>query len=446
MQTRHNNQHILIYIGTFFLYVLLWGWCNSTFKNGDLGIGNMVCMSFSAIVEIGTIISLRKKGVKCYHVFLCVYFGVLLINTLNISGYQTVKEVRDIYFYFVGGFVFAFWLYLGEKVNIKIVNTISIKQIGERNLYRFIIIGYILLSIVNFIRNGIPLLGGSYSSVALNMYKEGGISGISMILSYILLILASENKGKKRFVIYAIVILIEGVLKFSRGNLFRILLFLLINFIISLRYKDNYKKYTKYIVVFILLLVVGFGLLGNLRTTIRGERTGGSTTAWVNNSIDTNINLGIFSWIYGYTAVNFDTMKMVYYQERTNPLSTFITPIARIFGGTEATEQYNQEHAIDTGRIYSNFSVNSMKVFIAPYIRDMGYLFFIELSLVGFIYMLFIVYARKRNHTGLYNYIIMLCSLSVCGNYLFISTYLYTILGSIIMFSIVRPSEDSGYD
>lgn len=443
MQTRHSNQHILIYIGALFLYALLWGWCNITFKNGDLGIWNIICMSSSLIIETGTIICLRKKGAKCYLVFLCIYFGVLLINTLNISGYQTEKDVKDIYFYFVGGLVFAFWLYLGEKVNLKITNIISIKQINKKNLYGLVFIGYVLLSIVNFIRNGIPLLGGLYSSAALNMYKEGGISGICMILSYILLILASENKGKKRFITYAVVILIEGILKFSRGNLFRILLFLLIMFVNRLGY--NYKKYIKYIVVFILLLAVSFGFLGNIRTNMRGEITGGNTTAWMNNYIDTNINLGIFGWVYGYTAINFDTMKMVYYQEKTNPLSTFITPMARIFGGTEAVEQYNVDHAFDTG-VYSNFSVNSMKVFIAPYIRDMGYLFFLELSLVGFLYMLFISYARNRNHIGLYNYIIMLCGLSVCGNYLFTSTYLYTILGSIIIFSIVKPLEDLEYD
>ena len=443
MQTRYINQHILIYIGGLFVYTLLWGWCNSTFKNGDLGIGNMICMSFSLLIETGTIIYLRKKGAKCYLVFLCVYFGVLLINTLNVSGYQTKKEAKDIYFYFVGAFVFAFWLYLGEKVNFKIKNNVSIKQIDERNLYGLVLIGYVLLSIVNFIRNGIPLLGGLYSSEALNMYKEGGISGICMILSYILLILASENKGKKRFITYAVVILIEGILKFSRGNLFRILIFLLIMFVSRLRH--NYKKYLKYIVVFILLLAVSFGFLGNIRTTMRGERTGGNTITWINNYIDTNINLGILGWVYGYTAINFDTMKMVYYQEKTNPLSTFITPMARIFGGTEAVEQYNQDHAFDTG-VYSNFSVNSMKVFLAPYIRDMGYLFFLELSLVGFLYMLFIAYARNRNHIGIYNYIIMLCALSVCGNYLFTSTYLYTILGSIIIFSIVKPQEDFEYD
>lgn len=433
---------IITYIISFIAYTSLWYLCNDSFKNGDLGISNIICMAVSFCFFVLSIESFRKGNVKCYSVFSLVYFGTLLLNTLNISGYQTAKDIEDVYYFLLGGCIFYIFLYIGEQIRILPFKYCSVVLLSKETLFRIIISSYLILTAINFLKNGIPILGGAYSPDVLNIYKEGGISGICMVLSFLSLIIATEMKKNNPYIIYATILIIEGVLKFSRGNIFRILLFLFFVFIFNIVIEKNYKRYIKYVIPIILVIILGFGMLGNLRTNMRGENTGGSVTLWINSYIDTNVDLGVFAWIYGYTVINFDTVKMVYNQTETESFSTIYTPFFRLVKGTEILKEYTHDHSLNADYINSGFSKNAMKVFIAPYISDMGMLFWGELSIVGAIYALFVWYAKTRRHKGLYCYIMMLVSLCVCGNYVFIRTYLYVILGALLFFSVTKNRRD----
>lgn len=386
---------------------------------------NFLILLLSLIIFIFSVDSIKRNGIKSYNLFSAIYFLFLLLNTFNFSDLQLPKSLTDIYYFFTGPILFSLFLYLGEKINFrkgKIVKFFPLFNIEMVVVLVWII--YLFCNIYIYMTVGFRLLSDDLLRYQdKSEYIVPGFSGLVGLTLWTLVIMIPHVKKRLSIPIIFSIILISGVLQFSRGNIFRVFLFLLLYFIITRR-KDLFKR--KFVIAIMVLIIVGsflFAAFGDYRQYDSGNSFNISTL------LESNIDVGVIDWIFAYSAINFDVLKLfINNNEPTYYPASILKPIERLITGNNEIELIASE--------VSKVSLNGFNAstFLSGFIIDFGPLYIIEVMLLGFILGVFISILNKFGYTGIYVFILTLITMTVFGNYFTSPVFLYAIVVSFLLF------------
>lgn len=418
--------------------LLLFVICNSLFDNGQISVINLSIFLASLISSDLGIYLFFKWGINNFSVFIILYGISLAVNTFHLSSMQTVKTIADFYYLFFGGFLFSLFLLWGEKQNKRgIIDTkiyLSADMVAD-----VLLVLYVLLYINIFSRTGIRLFSGQYISKQTPSFIIPGASGAAAMLTWVLLMLIPKVKTYKKILIVGITILFSGIFMFKRGDIMRILMFTILYYMFDNKKKIFSTKFLKNIVFILLTLIIVFFSLGNLRTKMRGSGTETESDISIDNLIKGNVKMGNAGWIYAYTAINFDVLKLYYTESPENKFSTLLLPIKRISGGNKSVEDF-----INRPSDLMKRGINGLNgaTFLSNYVLDLGILFILEITVLGFIVAFLIRITKYYSCTGPYIFILLLTAITVMGDYYTVPNYVYSLCVGIVLdvFTIKRAN------
>lgn len=418
--------------------LLLFVICNSLFDNGQISVINLSIFLASLISSDLGIYLFFKWGINNFSVFIILYGISLVVNTFHLSSMQTVKTIADFYYLFFGGFLFSLYLLWGEKQNKRgIIDTkiyLSADMVAD-----VLLVLYVLLYINIFSRTGIRLFSGQYISKQTPSFIIPGASGAAAMLTWVLLMLIPKVKTYKKILIVGITILFSGIFMFKRGDIMRILMFTILYYMFDNKKKIFSTKFLKNIVFILLTLIIVFFSLGNLRTKMRGSGTETESDISIDNLIKGNVKMGNAGWIYAYTAINFDVLKLYYTESPENKFSTLLLPIKRISGGNKSVEDF-----INRPSDLMKRGINGLNgaTFLSNYVLDLGILFILEIAVLGFIVAFLIRITKYYSCTGPYIFILLLTAITVMGDYYTVPNYVYSLCVGIVLdvFTIKRAN------
>lgn len=418
--------------------LLLFVICNSLFDNGQISVINLSIFLASLISSDLGIYLFFKWGINNFSVFIILYGISLAVNTFHLSSMQTVKTIADFYYLFFGGFLFSLFLLWGEKQNKRgIIDTkiyLSADMVAD-----VLLVLYVLLYINIFSRTGIRLFSGQYISKQTPSFIIPGASGAAAMLTWVLLMLIPKVKTYKKILIVGITILFSGIFMFKRGDIMRILMFTILYYMFDNKKKIFSTKFLKNIVFILLTLIIVFFSLGNLRTKMRGSGTETESDISIDNLIKGNVKMGNAGWIYAYTAINFDVLKLYYTESPENKFSTLLLPIKRISGGNKSVEDF-----INRPSDLMKRGINGLNgaTFLSNYVLDLGILFILEIAVLGFIVAFLIRITKYYSCTGPYIFILLLTAITVMGDYYTVPNYVYSLCVGIVLdvFTIKRAN------
>lgn len=418
--------------------LLLFVICNSLFDNGQISVINLSIFLASLISSDLGIYLFFKWGINNFSVFIILYGISLVVNTFHLSSMQTVKTIADFYYLFFGGFLFSLFLLWGEKQNKRgIIDTkiyLSADMVAD-----VLLVLYVLLYINIFSRTGIRLFSGQYISKQTPSFIIPGASGAAAMLTWVLLMLIPKVKTYKKILIVGITILFSGIFMFKRGDIMRILMFTILYYMFDNKKKIFSTKFLKNIVFILLTLIIVFFSLGNLRTKMRGSGTETESDISIDNLIKGNVKMGNAGWIYAYTAINFDVLKLYYTESPENKFSTLLLPIKRISGGNKSVEDF-----INRPSDLMKRGINGLNgaTFLSNYVLDLGILFILEIAVLGFIVAFLIRITKYYSCTGPYIFILLLTAITVMGDYYTVPNYVYSLCVGIVLdvFTIKRAN------
>ena len=429
MSIKYNIKNLFILLITI-IYIFLFIFCNVFLPTGDFSVTNIIISSLSFFIFIFALKKLRK-GLFASNIFLLFFYIGLALNGLELSLLQNKKEAIDIYFFFCGPLVFYIILSFIEKVRIKKVNFYKIKVNGNYFAISIFLI-YLLLRIIIFKKTGIKLLDQNFLMQDNDLYSISGLSGLCSTLMLVSLMLMHEGGKIYRIVVTIIIILFECFFMVSRGQIIKIGTFLfmyLLNcnkeiFLYSNIKLKNTIKIKLFFLFFLLtiLSILIFVYFGEIRQSIR---TCGIYS--IINVTKVKIKSTSLAWLYSYYPLNYDVLRM-YYLNGISCLgypSTLLMPVVRLVFNNP---QLYKEMMVSTSSI--NLNGFNAATFLSNYVNDLGYLYFIELSIlalyIGFLEKLSIMYRC----VGLQTYILMLVTLFVFGDY---SMGAYYVLAALIV-------------
>lgn len=418
--------------------LLLFVICNSLFDNGQISVINLSIFLASLISSDLGIYLFFKWGINNFSVFIILYGISLAVNTFHLSSMQSVKTIEDFYYLFFGGFLFSIFLLWGEKLNKRGIIDTKI-YLSADIVANVLLVLYVLLYINIFSRTGIRLFSGKYISKQTSSFIIPGASGMAAMLAWVLLMLIPKVKTYKKILIVGITILFSGIFMFKRGDIMRILMFTVLFYIYDNKKKIFSAKFLKRIVFILLSLIIVFFSLGNLRTKMRRNGIETESDISIDNLIEGNIKMGNAGWIYAYTAINFDVLKLYYTDSPENKFSTLLLPIKRISEGNKSVEDF-----INRPSDLMKRGINGLNgaTFLSNYVLDLGILFILEIAVLGFIVAFLIRITKYYSCTGPYIFILLLTAITVMGDYYTVPNYVYSLCVGIVLdvFTIKRAN------
>lgn len=386
------------------------------------------CSSF-LFIYAGTKI-FQKRELKSHLIFIFSFYIGLYFNTFMLSRFQTEKNYIDVYYFFTGPILFYLVLYFFENKSIKTIKYRK-RLININVLYLIFLSSYILLKlyISSLVGWRISSFDNSNFLQSGSLYTVSGYSGLAAILQWMLVIF-SLNTKRRYAIIGIIAIIIFSYLHVKRGDILRVALFYFIFYSFrifklskSIRLKSNFNNTFKIVVMLVLLLLV-FVYLGNIREELRGN-----TEAVLSNNIGIDNAPAYLSWFYGYIPINYEVVRFYFNTSPTNYphalLKTIISPDSEVL---------NSEHSIN------GFNASTI---LTSFIKDYGEFYFLEMILFAFVIGLLIKQAKKQQFLGCYVFISMILGYSFFGNYFEVRSMFLPILASLIIFPYVETGKNT---
>ncbi|KAI4443426.1 hypothetical protein C824_005961 [Schaedlerella arabinosiphila] len=392
----------------------------------------------SSIFTSGAMSNISTVGIKADNLFFLVFYGIVYLNQFDISQYQLPKDTQDFYYLSIGPILFGFFLRLSESRKKNRIDQYNEGGRKKSNGWKYIAIAYIVIMGYLYSKTGIRFFSGGFYSGQETDYIVPGLSGISYILSYMLLMQTPNMQRKEKILIVGMLVMTQGVFGVHRGEMMRIFIYIFISYMCSKKENLINKKNISKIIVVLLVLVIFFGVVGNYRQNTIYEAENAITTFSITKKIKSRIDSSIINWIYAYTAINIDVLKASISMIPSNKnvkIEFVFLPLDRLINGNSSVEEYYSR--IDFGGI----SGINATTFLEPYIYDMGKLFFVELLIAGIVYSLFLIYSKKYSR-GTYYFIIMLISLTVFGDYMFSPNRFYAIIASLVFERCIERLEN----
>lgn len=372
-------------------------------------------------------------GVNTFNIFILVYFISLAFNCMNLSGLQTDKGIKELYYYIPGAIIFAGFLFLAEcKYQLRPVKNTTKKIVTIKQLFWMLLIAYYILNILVIKETGGRLMSGKHLSAQSSIFVIPGLSGGIAILLWTLLMISPHLEKKHIIMAFVSTVFFAGIVNMKRGDMMRIIFFYAIYYL-SCQEKKLLNKNIGKILISLFFVFFAFIFLGNVRQKLRGYE--GKVAISINNSLDSNIYMGDFAWLYGYTSINFDVLKLFMDEPSEYTLDSIMLPIKRVMGGNAAVENYYAQLTAEQNRGLGGFNASTL---ISSFIRDMGMWYFIEMCILGGILFVLIKYSKRNGYKGVYIFLLLQTSLAILGNYYSVPNYVLAMLTTIVLLKITK--------
>lgn len=443
MKNRLFNNSITNAVSTLasVVYILLFLICNFFLTNGDFSLENILISGLSLVISLYSFNKIGSK-ITASNVFLFFFYIGLALNGLNLSTLQKPKELIDIYFFFFGPLIFYLVLFVVEKIKFKKI-TITEKIIDGKYIAIVLFFLYVVLRMLVFKKTGIKLLDRNFSMQDNDAYSVGGITGLCSTLMLSSLMLMDGCGKLYRIIVISISILFECFFMVSRGQIIKIGTFIFIYLILSNINKidktENKKKNRKTLLIYFLLVIIViliFVLFGELRQSMRsnGEYSIVKVTGLKINSVP-------LAWLYSYYPLNYEVLRLYYLNgivQKGFP-STILMPVVRLIFNNP--ELYKSLMLSVTTVKLNGFNAAT---FLSNYISDLGFWYFIELSIlalyIGLIEKISIVYKS----IGLQSFVLMMVILYVFGDYSMVAFFvLAALLIAFMYIFIIKEKKDA---
>lgn len=374
---------------------------------------------------------IKQYKFNSFNLFMLVFYSSLLANTLTFANIQLEKNWVDVYYFLYVPLITSLFLYYVEHIKIEYIN-LKVPKINATKLALFLLIIYLILKSYIYMKTGIKLIDFMNGKFFLkeDTYVVPTITGLSNVVQWLLVISLFYVSNKLRIVIITFLVTV-AILNVKRGDIIREILFIVLMFIYINKYKFNRAFFRKLMLSFFGLVLV-FAVLGEIRQEARSQNFN------INTQIKGKIDNTAFNWIYGYVALNFDVSIKYIKDERKRLMYPFVVlePISNLIGFKQEIAEYYD---------YTwNYRLNGFNAapYFAPFIRDMGMLYFVE----GFFYSLILAYliylTKILKSEGTYIYILMLVSLSFFGPYLFNPQMFYTVLIGLFYTNFIKKKRN----
>ncbi|MGJ0494636.1 hypothetical protein [Aliarcobacter cryaerophilus] len=257
-------------------------------------------------------------------------------------------------------------------------------------------------------------------------YSMSGLSGISVVLQWLLIIFIPYVKKRYSIIAVLSIIILSGIMNVKRGDIIRIMIFILLYYVfiqIQLKKFDIHKVKNLFfgIIVFITIFVI----FGEYRLEARG-----GTENLIIEYLGSKVDSVVLSWIYSYFSFNFEILKFYYEFIPTYQPNHFF----ELLGANLNTQEIGLETSI------SGFNAST---FNSPFILDYGYFYFFEVYFFAFFIGILIYIIKKIDFVGLYIFIVMLMALMIFGDYLISRVIFVTIIVSISIFPFIKFNKNN---
>ena len=434
-----NRRITKIFLIVQFLSLMIFIACNVQFVNGQFDVCNLLIWLLSSICVFWSIQNIKENNINACNIFMLVFFFFLHLNTYKMGKIQIDSDYLDLYYYFLAGVSFISGLFVGklfimnEKKNVKKI------YFSTENIVAVILIIYLCVYLIIFKQTGIRLFSKVYNNInnEAEIFVIPGLTGLASMLTWLLLFYLPHVKKIWKVLIIMSTLLLYGVMMFSRGNIMRIFVFCVVCYMCYLK-TDLFTR--KNIIKFFgiaILSVILFALLGTIRQSLRWDKDSASVIEFYNNEF-LNINIGNLFWIWGYTIINFDVIKMYYNFESPYQIQTLVSPLQR-FVDKASYEQFLNRAAQNEYK-YGLGGFNA-STFLTNYIIDLKEFFFIEVFILGVIVGIFTWYAWKNKFIGIYSFILTLIILMIFGDYFMNPNFLFTLIFGCILLKLTVGSK-----
>lgn len=394
------------------------------------------CSIFIVFLAIN---NMDQIGIKFVNIFSISYFGAIALNSLKLSIFQDNKNFIDLYYFFIGPLLFVLIILYFENKTPKIYKRIKILPVmTEEKLTFMLLFAYLVIKIYIISQTGIRLIDNNWDDTRLDLYIIPGMSALSDILMYVLLMEIPMIKSKRvKLVVVTLIILMSGILMAKRGNIVRIFIYLF--FYVLYNFKNKISLKNKFLVlIFIVVFFISFASIGNYRQKMRGIDN-------VNNIISQNlgVNLGnpVFNWMYAYVGLNHDVMKQIYYEyPNTFSFKGLYLPLGRLIFGNQWVGNYYD--------YYKTHGINGFNAstFLSFYIADWGQLYFICLMIYGVILGFILRLCISLRYHGGYIFLITFGSLLFFGNSFISPTVFFSIIIGIFFRFFIYSKKNVFYE
>ncbi len=396
--------------------------------NAPYNVINLMLV-FSTVIMISCgIYDVKKKGINLSNVFAIFYFGVLLMNNLNISALQKEKTIVDAY-YFLSGPIIYFLI-------LRFYNKIGKKRLKKRISINADIIGIIIIILCLILKiyiynvKGIRFFSTLWRTEEAMAFTIPGATGMADIFLWLSLMMVPVIRKKWLKVLAILVPTVCIVLSASRQDF--IILGVYIGLAWGMRYGKQFfsKKNTIRCLAMLMIMLVIFSVWGNYRQKKIGWTNVGASIAFFMESRTDNF---IVNWVYGYTGINFDVLKQeVIEKEKTEEFRALVLPIMRIFGGTEAVLEYENEV-----RTYGLNGYNASS-FLGRYIREFGVFYLVDIMLLAVLVIILDYLCCLADFRGGQVFLLTMTALTFFGDYYMgvVSMFFAIVIGIIIHFMV----------
>lgn len=424
---KERNKAIFSYVCSIAFLAIFW--LNSSVYVYKYTPTDVFFLISSIIICILSLYSILMHGIKTYNLFFLTFYFFLFLNSLHISKLQSSMSFIDIYYIIFGSLVFGLFLYFGET--IRIIGFKKYKFININLIYLLLIVIYVLISGYIYFTVGYRILDTDtlYRYQNKDLYVVAGVSGLHAILMWTILILCPHVK-RSLSQIGIITILLTSILQINRGNIVRIMMFLILLYLI--KHRITYKTVFATLMTLAILLMV-FTYAGEVR------QADSNNPFSIGNSLHSNVSNEYINWLYAYSAVNFEVLKNIAEDHKPEYYpNTILMPINRLAGD-------NYKSSIEFLEELGEYSVGggfNASTFLSTFIFDYGNWYFVELILFSCLLGILIILAKYYQLTGVYIFITMLTTLTIFGNYYTLVPFFYSTILS--MFLLICSKNTGG--
>ena len=403
----------------------------------QFNIGNLVLVFLLVLIISSAICDMKRRGIRLSNTFAVCFFGVLLLNCLNISRLQEPKTIRDMYYYLFGPSLFYFMLALYEKTSNNNNHLVKIFGINPDIIGIIMLVLCVVLKSRIFILTGIRLFSNSWKTAERELFVVPVESGLSDLFMWLSLMLVPMMK-KKYLKFFGILIpILFTVLSATREYFIFICIF--VSFLWMLHYgKKLFMKTNicKILIIFIGMLVI-FSVWGNYRQIKRGWADPQNA---VKELLESNTDNMVINWVYGYTGINFDVLKQNYIEKDVSgDYRALLVPMIRILEGSNGVKIYKDTLKIDG---INGFNAST---FLSLFIKELGVFYFVDVFLLGIIVIVLDKLCCLSEFQGGKIFLLVMTSLTFYGNYYLIYANLfYSLVAGIILSLFIDTSGKKG--
>ena len=372
----------------------------------------------------------QKRSIKVDTLFGIFFFGSYFLNLMTLSRLQVPPTYLDLYFIvFPGLLVYGLFNAL-QKIKFKTIRVKHLAILDVNTVFYLVFFTAILTQFYVSYHIGVRLdfyIGTANYRSLHDLSVPYGMSGISNVLRYSLLILFVYVSGRKRLLICLFVIIV-AIINVKRGDLMRLTMFLVVYYsFMELRLSK--KQILKIIIMSVLGLQL-FVLLGEIRQSF-------DSTFSITEQLEFVVDSKSLAWLYGYTAINFDVYRQFFTQSYDHSYSMIMQflPFLNVAGFKDFVVVYD--------KVFSDFALNgfSAATFLKEFVYDFGvfyiFEFFIFLVMLTVLYILIV----KLNFLGVYLYFWTFISFCFFGNYLFVPQLFYTLIFGILLSLVTKNTN-----